>query len=168
MERENLYINKYKYNKEMLVEYINTITKKTRIICLIFGIIAGIAAFFEYKNNFVFFIFLVIISLMMFVLAAFYNSYKVKKTIKDKNIFKEITVNFGTIDIIVNSKNDNTKIKYAQIFEILESKNAIYLMITKDEGIVVKKDGFENDDYIEFKNFLDDKFVKAPSRTGGG
>lgn len=168
MERESLFINRYNFNEEMLKDYVNTFTKGTRLTCFILALVGGVSAYAEYSNNMIFSVALGAISLIMLIIALIYPSYTMRQMKKEGNIFKENTLDFGFSDVITKDDAIESKIKYAEIVNILEGENSIYLMLGKTRGIIVKKDGFVGSDYNEFKNFLDTKFAPAENNRSGG
>jgi hypothetical protein len=145
-------------------------SKKKLIISIIIYLLLFTLCFIYFLSNNGFDLETFKISLFIFVpicflyiiLTIFANKFYVK--VKSKNVFKSNTFinreTFYTINIEgISSSSDygNMKIKWGDLYKVLEDENSLYLFISKIQALIIPKRFFDNSEDI---SFLKEKVLK--------
>lgn len=168
MERKSVFINKYNFNKDMLKEYIKSFSIGNLFL---FGIMVVVFSYLSYveisnKNTFMA-VLMIIIAVASAVYLFAYIPLTIKSMEKNPQTYSEMTVDIGDSDIVINNEFGENTVYYTSFTELKESKNNYYLMLGKNSGIVISKEGFIKGNKEEFKSFIDGKIVRKPPMRGG-
>ena len=175
---ENLFVP----TEEFFWDFVQSLCKRNKAFCILFGVIFSIAALF--------FIFLAILvpsvgTLFPAIVLTFTSIYLFfAPSITKRKIFKQVVKR----DKLLNAENENSfskhnvifyydefgprsagaaMFKYNQISEINISNIAIYIAIEKTFTAPIKKDAFTIGDYDSFVVFLREKLKDNPKALKG-
>ncbi len=168
MERKTLFINKYDFNKDMLKEYIKSFSTGNLFLFGIMAVIFSYISYVEFSNKNMF---MAVLLLFIAVASAVYLFAYIPLTIrtmeKNPKTYSTMTIDIGDIDVKIKNEFGENTVYYTSFTELKESKNNYYLMLGKNSGIVISKEGFIKGNREEFKSFMDGKIVRRPPmRTG--
>lgn len=168
MERKTVFINKYDFNKDMLKEYIKSFSMGNLFLFGIMALVFSYISYVEFSNkNRLMAVLLLFVAMASVVYLFAYVPLTIKRMEKNPQTYSNMTIDIGDVDVKIKNEFGENTVYYTSFTELKESKNNYYLMLGKDSGIVVSKEGFIQGNKDEFKSFMDGKIVRRPPMRGG-
>jgi multisubunit Na+/H+ antiporter MnhG subunit len=166
---ETAFENKTVLTKEVLYEYIKSITKKkTQTIAAVAGILFILLAVVEYRHGKVSSsVWSLLLSIVIFVCPEFCfrflanRSYQQQLTLNGgKELQKTTKFTENGIQVVTSNKAE-ASFQYGQITHIIETKNLIILKVDRQVFILLAKNNYSAGDLSSFLCFLRKECVSA-------
>lgn len=148
--------NEYTMTNKLLREYVyNSLCKKTIIICYVISIL-GFCMYILDSNSIMLTGSLTL--LFITIVLPIITIKQIEETGKRLNNGKIEKTKVKFFDnIVMDEGKAHLEFEYSQIKQVIETKNLIILKISRQNAILVLKDGFIEGDYKKFLEFINDK-----------
>ncbi len=109
---------------------------------IVIYILAGSFLIFDgiILDNMLFILFAILYPILIWLL----HNWQVKKVFNTNKVLQNADVNYEFYDTYFTETNDygNTKLEYAKLHKIIETKTNFYLMIARNQGFILVKKNF--------------------------